>query len=154
VSIDKGYHSISRQLIVAFSRTSSGREDLVDLVRGIHPPRLPRRRAHVLKAASVLHGDINGLSEVIEEIENDQKGIPILLKHYMKLGGELLGMSVDHHFNDVLDVLILVDLTRTAPKILQRYMGAEGMRAFLAHHSVSEAGGPFFAAVNGARECA
>ena len=43
--------------------------------------------------------------------------MPILLKQYLRLGGRLLGFNVDPEFSNVLDVLIMVDLRRTAPKI-------------------------------------
>ena len=75
----------------------------------------------------------------ISEIEADQKGVPILLKQYLKLGGRLLGFNVDPEFSDVLDVLIMVDLRLTAPKILGRYMGREGAARFFAGHSQSRA---------------
>jgi putative hemolysin len=70
----------------------------------------------------------------------DQKGVPILLKQYLRLGGRLLGFNVDPEFSNVLDVLIMVDLRRTEPKILERYMGRDGTRAFLAHHAQPAAG--------------
>jgi hypothetical protein len=53
------------------------------------------------------------------------------------LGGRLLGFSVDKNFADVLDGLIMVDLTRTDPKMLSRYLGAEGSANFLQHHKAA-----------------
>jgi hypothetical protein len=49
----------------------------------------------------------------------------------MKLGGKFLGFSVDPKFNNALDALVLVDLARTDPRILGRYMGQQGLVSFL-----------------------
>ncbi len=49
----------------------------------------------------------------------------------MKLGGRLIDFSVDPGFNSALDGLMVVDLTRTDTRVLERYMGREGVRTFL-----------------------
>ena len=58
----------------------------------------------------------------------------VLLKHYLKLGGKLLAFNIDPNFSDVLDGLIMVDLTQTPQRVLNKYMGEEGMKAFLGFH--------------------
>jgi hypothetical protein len=57
--------------------------------------------------------------------------VPVLLRHYLKLGGKLLGFSVDPEFADALDGLIVVDLTATEPKPLERYLGKVQAAQFL-----------------------
>ena len=75
--------------------------------------------------------DVEEISALIADVDPKQKGMPILLKQYLKLGGKLLGFNRDPHFNDVLDGLILVDLLQTPHQVLQRYMGKEGLADFL-----------------------
>ena len=65
------------------------------------------------------------LSAPIADLEPDGKGIPILVRQYVKLGGKLLAFSVDPRFGNTLDGFVMVDLTRTSPEILARYMGKE-----------------------------
>ena len=137
VSINNSYHAVSRQLIVAYSRKNPPTE-LSRLVRGKHPIRRRRSKRRELQAACTLLRDIQDLSELVSDIEKDQKGIPILLKHYMKLGGEILAFSVDPNFSDVLDGLILVDLNKTDPRLLERYMGREGASHFQRQASVRD----------------
>jgi hypothetical protein len=79
--------------------------------------------------------DVDDISSLIADIETEQKGIPILLKQYLKLGGKLLGFNIDPNFSDVLDGLIWVDLSETSPKILERFMGKDGTRTFLQFHN-------------------
>ncbi|MGH8550780.1 MAG: hypothetical protein ACRERU_19710 [Methylococcales bacterium] len=71
---------------------------------------------------------------MIAEIEADSKGVPILIKHYLKLGGRFLGFNVDDRFTNVLDGLILVDLCRTDIRLLRKYMGPENARSFTDYH--------------------
>ena len=61
-------------------------------------------------------------------------GIPVLLRQYLKLGGKLLGFSADPEFSDVLDGLIVVDLTKTEPRLLERYLGRAEAASFAQHH--------------------
>ncbi len=129
VSINNSYHAVSRQLIVAYSRKNPPTE-LSRMVRGRHPIRRRTSGRKELQAACTLLHDTQDLSELVSDIEKDQKGIPILLKHYMKLGGQVLAFSVDPNFSDVLDGLILVDLDKTDPRVLERYMGKEGASSF------------------------
>ena len=71
----------------------------------------------------------------IAEIEGDGKGVPVLLRQYLKIGGELLAFNVDKNFSDVLDGLVLVDLRKTDAARLETYMGKEGVARFMEHHS-------------------
>ena len=59
--------------------------------------------------------DLDEMSSSIAEIEGDSKGVPVLLRQYLKIGGELLAFNVDKSFSDVLDGLVLVDLRKTDP---------------------------------------
>jgi hypothetical protein len=67
--------------------------------------------------------DVDDLSAVVSDVDPGQSGIPVLLRHYLRLGGRLVGFNVDPQFADVLDGLIVVDLTKTDPKLLDRYLG-------------------------------
>lgn len=133
VSISNGYQLISRQLIVAYLKRHHPAHQLSRLVKARNPFRragLPKRRG---PAPSSI-GDLEEVSTLVSHIEADQKGVPVLLKQYLKLGGGLLGFNVDPEFSDVLDVLLAVDLTATDPRVLEKYMGREGAAAFLSHH--------------------
>jgi len=78
--------------------------------------------------------DVDELSAPITDLEPDGKGIPILVKQYVRMGGQLLAFSVDPQFANTLDGFVLVDLTRTSPEALARYMGREQTAKFFAWH--------------------
>ena len=83
--------------------------------------------------------NIEHVSALISEVEMDRKGVPILLRHYLKLNGQLLSFNVDPKFNQCLDGLIMVDFTDTNNKLIKQYMGTELWKKFSAHHGIKEA---------------
>jgi putative hemolysin len=92
------------------------------------------RNAPTIRHAAGRCSHVDELSDVISDIEPSQAGIPVLLRQYLKLGGKLLGFNVDPEFSDVLDGLIVVDLTQTEPKLLERYLGKAEAATFLDFH--------------------
>lgn len=140
VSINNGYLSISRKLIVEFLKESHSHSDLARFVRARNAPAVWYIGKKNMGTAYAIVDDIQDFSELISDIEQDATGIPILLKHYVKLGGKFLGFSVDPKFNNALDALVVVDLARTDPRILGRYMGQEGLTSFLSFHGAMPAG--------------
>ncbi|MFQ5683748.1 MAG: GNAT family N-acetyltransferase [Candidatus Binatia bacterium] len=135
VGISNEYQFASKQLLLAFLQHNHYKSDLAQLVRG-----RTRVRADLIKGWNSQVNDpgtrdVDEISTLISEIEAGDKGFPILLKRYLKLGGKLLGFSIDTHLADSLVGLILVDLVRTDPKNLELYMGEVGVARFLTHHS-------------------
>ena len=133
VSISNSYAPLSRQMMVEYLNANNVEADLARYVK-------PRRPFHGLQsrpwdAVEVAElKDIEDLSRLIARIEGDNKGVPILLRQYLKLGGRLLGFNADDRFSDALDGLIMVDLRASDLRVLSRYMGEEGAAAFLACH--------------------
>lgn len=129
VSISNQYRAVSRELMVTFlERHASLREWM-----GLISTRSPFKRR--LREPGLPAGfDAEDLSAVVSDLEPSGGGIPVLLRQYLKLGGKLLGFNVDPEFSDVLDGLILVDLTKTEPRLLERYLGRTEASQFLAHH--------------------
>lgn len=131
VSISNDYTPASRQLLARFLEQQQAHEELARLVR----PRRPFLRGKGVREDRAIRGffrDLDSVSAVVADMEADGKGVPVLLRQYVKLGGKLLGCNVDPRFSDALDGLVLVDLRKTNRDILDRYMGGDGAAAFLA----------------------
>ncbi len=126
VSISNQYQSVSRELMIAFLTKYASLTGWTGLVRA--------RNAPPVSITDPRCDDVQELSEVISDVEPAQAGIPVLLRQYLKLGGKLLGFNVDPEFSDTLDGLILVDLTKTEPKLLERYLGRAEATSFLEYH--------------------
>lgn len=137
VSITDEYHALSKQLMVGYLKKSRYRDDVAGFVKARKPLRpISLKGWDIDAAASLLKDDVEDLSGLISCVESDRKGVPILLKQYLKLGGLIAGFNVDPGFGNVLDGLILVDLTKTEGRMLERYLGKEGSAQFLAYHEV------------------
>ncbi len=126
VSISNHYQSTSRELMISFLERRASLGNWVNLVR---PRNAPKRTP-----TPVFCRDIEELSGVVADLEPAQLGVPVLLRQYLRLGGQLLGFNVDPDFSNSLDGLILVDLTKTEPKLLVRYLGKREATGFLDYH--------------------
>ena len=130
VSISKDYQNISRNLIIRFLKTNRFDRMLSRFVSPRKPYRSRRIRGISQQILRFSFPDIDDISLLISEIEKDGKGIPILLRHYLKLNGQLISFNVDKAFSGVVDGLLVVDLTQTDEKLLRRFMGNEGYEVF------------------------
>jgi hypothetical protein len=119
---------MSRQLLLKFLQTTRFDRDLGRLVRAKHPP--APLRSNLLESTTIER--IEDVSALVRSIEADGKDIPVLLRQYLKLNARLLGFSVDPSFGNVLDGLVVVDLSDVEPAILSRYMGRLEASTFLA----------------------
>jgi len=137
VSVSNSYHPVSRHLIVKFLETH-GAEDLARMVEPRHPYRPAERLFRRTGAVHRTPAGIEDLSNLVAGLERDGKGVPILIKQYLKTGGRLLGFNVDHRFLKALDALILVDLRDLPPALLERYLGKPGAADFSAWHALGQ----------------
>ena len=135
VSISNEYASLTKQLLIAFLTINNSLPALARLVKPRNPPRFaPGRRFDAMLAGSVVR-TIDDADALVAEIESDRRGVPVLLRQYLKLGAKLLAFNVDPDFGDVLDGLMLIDLLDVEPAVLNRYMGRENAAEFRAFHS-------------------
>lgn len=132
VSISNDYQPASQQLLVRFLRAQKYEVQRARHVRARHPFRIQRRK--LLGDLGIEEADLQWISEFVGQLEDDSKGVPILLRQYLKMGGQILGFNIDNKFSDVLDCLLMVDLTQTDPQLLTRYLGEQGAESFLKYH--------------------
>ncbi len=136
VSISNEYSSLSREMIVRyFEQREDGRE-FAGLIQARTPFRAPKLRRWDCGALCGVLRDLDELAEPISDVEEDGKGVPILIKQYAKVGGRLVGFNLDRKFSDVVDGLVIVDLRQTDPAVLERYMGKEGYAGFRRFHGL------------------
>jgi putative hemolysin len=134
VSISKDYSSLSRKMIVEFLQDNRMHPHLSSFVKARNPFRYMRTRRMMREFISADLQNVDDCSALISSLETDGKGIPILLKHYLKLNATLLSFNVDKEFSSVVDGLIMVDFTETDARLLAKYMGEENCRKYLSRH--------------------
>jgi putative hemolysin len=136
VSISNEYSSLSREMIVRYFEQREDGGEFADLIQARTPFRAHRLRRWDCAALCSLLRDLDELGEPISDVEEDGKGLPILIKQYAKVGGRLVGFNLDRKFSDVVDGLVIVDLRRTEPSVLERYMGKLGHSRFRNFHNL------------------
>ena len=135
VSIADDYQQLSKQIIVKYLETTRYHSDMAALVRPRKPLRAKGHRTWDIDAAvRTLQHDIEDVSGLVSSLERDGKGIPILLKQYVRLGGRIAGFNIDPAFGNALDGLIIVDLLNAERRALERYMGKTGLQQFIRYH--------------------
>lgn len=128
VSISNEYQPASRDLMAAYLRCAAIDPELAPLVAARRPFQSTPHR-HLLAAR-----DIEEIESAVADLEPDAKGIPVLVRQYLRLGGRIAALHVDKGFGDTLDGLVVMDLLRAERRALERYLGAEGLAHFLAAH--------------------
>ena len=134
VSISREYQEASRGLIASYLAGRMLRH-LTPLVRPRKKWRGPTARQGIVKNLAAVAASLDDISLSISDIESDRKGVPVLIRQYLKAGGRVIAFNLDCDFSDSVDALIAADL-RTAPlSLLERCMGRSEAKAFLEWHS-------------------
>ncbi len=133
VSITNDYHPVSQEILVQFLRHRNATDRRTSHVT----PRRPFRIKTELTSALVDldNVDLNIISDLLSTVESDEKGVPVLLRQYLKFGGQILGFNIDPNFNNSIDCLLWADLTRTELPLLKKYMGRDGAAEFCRRHA-------------------
>ncbi|MFP6680608.1 MAG: lysophospholipid acyltransferase family protein [Gammaproteobacteria bacterium] len=132
LSISNAYHPVSQKILVQFLRHRNSEVRRTSHVK----PRRPFRAKSELSSDLIdLDSiDLNIISDLLSTVEPDDKGVPVLLRQYLKFGGHILGFNIDPNFNNSIDCLLWCDLMRTELPLIIKYMGKEGATAFLTLH--------------------
>ena len=123
VSISSRYADVSQQLLREFLTQNYADHDLAALCVAANPPAAGRLSPDTLTVAP---GTLRDLERLISGLEPDGKGVPVLLRQYLKLNAKLLGFTVDRDFGNVIDGLVVVDLAKVESRMLARFMKGSG----------------------------
>lgn len=141
VSISRDYNPASRAVMVSFLKARCGNPRLAEMVEPKRRFRSRRLRACDVHLLGSLLANVDELSDVVADLEPDGKGIPVLLRQYLNLGGEILEFNVDADFSDVVDGLVVVDLARMDRVLLEKYLGKPGAAEFGRFHNLKTSAG-------------
>jgi hypothetical protein len=139
VSISNDYSHLSRSLMVEYLRQDRMHGNWSEMVHARRPFRSALEEIDALsEKGNALYSKcatVEAVNATVMDMEG--KGIPILLKHYLKLNARVLDFNVDTDFGDALDVLIVTDLLDAPDQTIKRYFGAEGWENLRAYHAVT-----------------
>ncbi len=136
VSISNEYSKNSQRLLVASLSTHHMHRGLSRTVKARHPL---DKCMYANWDALLHHGNIvpiDQLAPMIENVEWDSKSIPVLLRHYIRLGAKVVAFHRDHDFGSCMDALVVVDLWAVEARMLSRYLGVEGAAAYAQFNTI------------------
>jgi putative hemolysin len=130
VSISAAFRPASRALIATWLLNERRRDERAAHVRPRTPANLAKWAVpEVLRLANWVN-DVRELDRLVSEIEPDGRGVPVLLRQYLRLGARPVAVNLDKTFGGCLDVLCVFDLAGDNGRALRRYLGvAEGSAA-------------------------
>ena len=128
VSVSADYSGPARYLI---ARWLARRAHAPCAVQGRHAV-APYPEIDELLAAGAAE-TLTALESLIRELE-DGRGLPVLLRQYLRLNGRVLAVSRDPQFADAMDALIVVDMLDMPASHLERYCGREGAERIRRYH--------------------
>ena len=76
---------------------------------------------------------LRDVSSIVKGLEGEQKDVPVLIRHYHKLGAQFVSAAVDASFNNTPGLLLCIDVPRVPYKYLKQYFGEEGAAAYLGY---------------------
>ena len=122
VSIDRRYRDESIHMMVGHLRAHTVAAGLNSLLH----PTVPLRTDPLMERIGANLADERALSQAVARLEPDARGIPVLLRQYLRLGAKVASFNVDRDFSNVVDAFIVVDLDAAGERRVARYMGREG----------------------------
>jgi hypothetical protein len=137
VSLSAAYSSAARAAMISSLQAHAGAPELSPLVT-------PR---HAVTDIGPAARDLRALNDTVAALDAEGKGVPVLLRQYLKLQARAVSFSVDPAFGHVVDALMVVDLSRAPESMLRRYMGADAAQTYLAGHAASRTSSTVLAGV-------
>lgn len=129
VSISNDYSDAARQLLSATLSIHHYDQEKAALVKPSTPLRNSGNNFWQPNLLSALT-DVALLSKVLAKMESG-KGVPVLLRQYLKMNGKLVCFNVDPAFHNTLDGLIVVNLKNVPVNTLGKYMGKAEAKQYL-----------------------
>lgn len=111
VSISEDYSKISRILIVDYLKANYAHNDFI---KWIKPRKMFRVHSHSASKKMIIKNfskDIQEMDKLIAEVQFNSVRMPVLIKQYLKQNAKLLGFNLDPQFQNVLDVLLILELS-------------------------------------------
>ena len=137
VSMSKDYSEISKQLIMSYLKQHHWNEQLASFVTARNPYKAKKESVASRVDGIMPYLSLDQVNTMIKEIDPEMGGVPILIKQYLKMGGQLAAFNVDTDFSDVVDGMIIVDLLKSEPESLARYMGDKEYEEYIAYNKVT-----------------
>lgn len=125
VTVSQDYTPAARSLMLSYLRAHAMDEKLKKYVIAYEPPPALEigLRSQDRRLVPTALCDLSLMNTMVCALEPDGKGIPVLLRQYLRLGGKMVSFNFDPEFGNTLDCLVLVDMANAPERIMKRYRG-------------------------------
>jgi len=110
VSISNNYSTVSKDLIIRFIMRNHLNWKLARHIKPRNSYKFKSDNTDLNLLMENMDHDINRLDKTIGDLDEQNPGLPVLLKKYIKLNAKIIAFNVDPKFNNCLDGLILLDV--------------------------------------------
>ncbi|MBM4113594.1 MAG: lysophospholipid acyltransferase family protein [Phycisphaerae bacterium] len=138
VSISDEYLTMSKKLMMAFLETHRALTRFAQFVRPRNPPQIGSLHELDREHARCVIRDVDEVDQVVRELENGERAVPVLLRQYLRMNARLLAFNVDPDFGNVVDALMFADMREIHPRIQDFYLGREKAGAFRRFHGLDD----------------
>lgn len=118
-SISNNYSTVSKELMVRFFAKYHFDKKLAACVSPRNEFKPSRNNSLVKTLFESTEDNIELLDKTVSDLEEQNFGIPVLLKKYIQLNAKILGFNVDPDFNDSLDGLIFLDVFKIPLQVIE-----------------------------------
>ncbi len=129
-SLSLDLRPLTLRTIISYLDQHHGSKELSKLVKGRDVPKKMLRAGK--KGSLTKNLTYNAMSALVRDME-DGRSIPVLFKHYLRLGGRIAAFHADLSFN-TLDAFLFMDLADSPLHLLSRYLKGQDLEDFYARH--------------------
>lgn len=134
VSISQAFCPAAQDFLIGFLRKRYFDPALARWVSARLPPKRLRFSEWTQQEYTDFLQADSDVNDVLFELEEGRREVPVLIRQYLKLGGKLVAFNVDPDFGSVVDGLIVLNLLDAPARDIARYMGAEKYASYCAWH--------------------
>ncbi|MCB1227248.1 MAG: lysophospholipid acyltransferase family protein [Verrucomicrobiales bacterium] len=141
VGISQGdeYCAASRALIVNYLRTHHSEAETAAWVHSKSP--LPGSQFGAAETADLLRDvhDIDDVNQLVSSLEPSGKGVPVLIRHYLRMNARLVSFGVWTAHSRAVVAFMVHALETADARLLRRYMDPAAYQRFLEFHGLAGA---------------
>lgn len=119
VSISSNYSRFARTLILEFVRQHYFDSEMASAIRPRNRFKVGFNKEDNDALVHAANADLKRMDKLISEVDPQANSMPVLLKKYLLLNAQVVGFNRDPKFNDALDALMFLDLSKLPERTVE-----------------------------------
>lgn len=118
-SISNNYSPVSKELIVRYVLQNHYDKKLAGWMLPRNEFKFTRNDSLIKTLLQSAENNIDLLDKTVSDLEEQNQGMPVLLKKYIQLNAKIIGFNIDPDFNNSLDGLIFLDVFNIPEQVIE-----------------------------------